>query len=862
MAVRFYSEFKDDKGENWRVEIHDEDFTGTASEYTSGASGFELTYNGDTEKPLQPIVGSSVMVPMIIPSESFADFEQFEDDLLTANEDRFSVVIYDDFTGGNLYWVGILQPEQIDISDESKPRKIEITAADDLANLKGVEYTDDGTPYEGLEMFVIHLIRILNKTRTTQHWGANDLFLSTQKYFTPALTAVANTYEVTGFVYEDIYINKNGDIEYPNCYDILYQICETLQCTIYQARGRWFLLPRMYLNTSNFYNVNEYKKNGVALNSNIQRAYVKPIFQGGNNAYRLSGGEFSHLNAIKSAQRRYTFKGNVPLIDEQFNNTDLGVTTWTNDEFILPSGGSLLLNIPIQITQAADGSRTGNARAIRYEIQVTLKCGTYYHKRTAYTVPGLTSGFNLGDGDSIQMVVPYTNAKSWDTTSTNRTEAFTSAIDAEFGDLENYLFQIVTEAIPGDGAGIEIELDLVAIEADGDTDSTIAADALADATVTGSIELYVGDGQSSSGDEIIFSSSTDNNAREIFELEDALLGDQISDVATRGAIRYLGGAYTEQDWINDIDTTELNVNELLVREHLALRKYPVKLLRHTLYSPRIHFDEVMTYDGDTYCFMSMKFVANRCEYEAELFRVQRSSTGITGTIGETTGGTGPGFSPGQLDQGNNTTEQQIAGVNLRVAEVAPEDADGSLFVRSTAGAEYGKTFSDSETLTANVDLPLPKANGNTEYIAGVLVGLDRFESELYENGEDYIINGNDETLVASSQIGPVAAHYGYILPVNTETIIVKGQAFTMTSGLTFEMKVLSGDRPSGASANIALTNRGSVSQSPTIATMVDFDKTITGLNLSAGSLVFISFKKTGGTDINDRVFGSVSIFAT
>lgn len=860
MALRFYSQFQDDKAQNWLIEIHDTNYVGGSQEFTVNSDGFVLSYNGDTEKPLQPIIGSTCKIPLLIDYGDPDNFNDFITALQNSNEDRFTVVIYEGLLNtDDVYWVGILQPEQINIADESLPTLVELTAADDIANLKGVEYTDDGTPYTGQASTLVHLIRLLNKTRTTQHWGGSDVFLATQEYFKTTSQTTNDTYLQVGFIYDDIYIDESGNTVYPNCYDILLQICETFQASLFQARGRWFFLPKMYLNNSGVYNVNEYADTGVLLASNQSRNYPKTIAQNSADAIRLAGGEFSYLNALKSVRREYEFKGNVPLIDENWDKTDLGVTTWTSDDFVLPSGQSLAVYCPIQIVQEADGSRTGAARAIRYEIQMTIKVGTYYHRRLAQSLNS-GSSFTLGDGDSLQVFVSTFSTPTFNTTSSNRTEWMIQTLDAEFGDQVNQTSQIITDGIPADSEGVEISIDMAAYYADGTTSAGITTAALSDATIVGQIKVWVGDGSDSSGDTIIYDATTNNNAREIFDLEKALLGDQISDVATRGALRRTDGNYTTEEWFSLEDTdSEYYVNELLCIEHLALRKFTVPVLRHVLYSERIHFDTVFSYDSNRWAAMAWKFVANRCEYDVELFRIQRAATDITVAVSDRIPSNVPEFDITQTDEAFDNIRRVISD---EIGTI--RSTDGSVIIRSGIDQEFGLRWTSDETLTEDVDMPLPKSTGNVQYVAGYVLGEYQFTAGIVNNDQYYIVKNETTVTLSTLDITAVGTIYGFALPTNASELVLKMQAYPQdSSSLTWTVAILVGDRPNGSTSAQTLTLIDSVTKvNPAQNVLTNYDINVTGLELTAGQLVFVAIKKTTGSTGTNNFIGNFSILAT
>ena len=49
--IRLYAEFKDDLGDDWRLNIHDANYSSSAIEFKLGADGFVFRYSGDNEEP-------------------------------------------------------------------------------------------------------------------------------------------------------------------------------------------------------------------------------------------------------------------------------------------------------------------------------------------------------------------------------------------------------------------------------------------------------------------------------------------------------------------------------------------------------------------------------------------------------------------------------------------------------------------------------------------------------------------------------------------------------------------------------------------------------------------------------------------
>jgi len=726
MGLFLYSEFLNDRNEPFRIEIHDTDFSGTETEFHVGADGFVLEYQGDTEKPFQPIVGSTVTIELQIESGSqglnnATTIEGFLDDLLTSDEDRFTVVIRDEHSAtGGVFWVGILQPEQINTADESFPRRIELTASDDLANLKGIDYNNDGSAYTGTDTILTYVLNCLGKTRTTQHWGASVKYLVNNSYILGQETTGGTPIENYKLLNEDFYTTESGIVEYISAYEMLKQICESFMFSIYQARGVWVMVPRMYVTLTGTYSAKYFDKSGAVVAGSGAYNTVKLIDQTpSSRVQRLTGGEYGHLNAYKSVRRNYTFNGNIPLINEDLVTADLNTTTFQNSVFILPSGGELVCQLQLNLTLDADATVTGNERAIRYLVELEINAGAYYLNRPAALVGG-DSVFILSDGDLIDVFTFQLGAAEWNATASNRLQWFTPALDYEAGDNSPTMFGFNIPGIPADATGLSVKVHLTPYKADGTTAGAFTTAVLNDTTLNfGSVNFFAGDDVAYSGDEIIYSATADNKARDILELDDGIIGDQISTTATRGAIRGNDNTYTAADeWSTISAPTDYDlILRTLVGEHLAYHNVPREVLRFTLYDDVLYFDDVFQFDSRRFAVMNMRFIANLGEYETELIEMSRNATGITAA----TGPKKPIRRPKVIIDKPQEVETLIGlgSVNKRVTlklgldyETNPKTKFNSKSAASGKATDFGTLLRSADNMTGEVEFVLPEADGS------------------------------------------------------------------------------------------------------------------------------------------------------
>ena len=127
--IRLFAEFTDDLGTDYRVNIHDANFTGTAGQFKLGADGFVLRYTGNNEDRMQGVIGSEVTFTLTEQTSIHTDFMNL---LSTSAEQRFSVSIRKEPDGvDTIYWRGVLYPEQVIRPYDYQPIQNTLTAADD-----------------------------------------------------------------------------------------------------------------------------------------------------------------------------------------------------------------------------------------------------------------------------------------------------------------------------------------------------------------------------------------------------------------------------------------------------------------------------------------------------------------------------------------------------------------------------------------------------------------------------------------------------------------------------------------------------------------------------------------------------------
>jgi hypothetical protein len=136
MAIRYYSQFTDQQGTLFTLNIYDDQYSGTSPfEFTVGSDGFRLDY--EIEDKFAPICPSTVTVPMLLRNNNDAALLT---NLVNSDEGRYVLEIRSGgttYANGHIFWRGIVLPEFIEVVDEAYPQLVELKAMDDLSNLPG-----------------------------------------------------------------------------------------------------------------------------------------------------------------------------------------------------------------------------------------------------------------------------------------------------------------------------------------------------------------------------------------------------------------------------------------------------------------------------------------------------------------------------------------------------------------------------------------------------------------------------------------------------------------------------------------------------------------------------------------------------
>jgi hypothetical protein len=826
----FY-EFKSDQGTHYRVNINADGPTpatsGEAKETTCLDDGFTLEYDGVSQEPFQPVIGSKVTIPLYIgtvdkspdgeidptdeDSEAFVALELIKG-LIEENEGYFHVEIRTDPDDANeLFWCGVLLSEQIQQAIAPWPRDLTLTAVDDLANLKYVDYAD----FEGAESFKNAIIKIIRQTRMAdKYWpSGSGLFVSMVTYFntSSAISAGNNqAYDYHRFISNEMRIAKSNGVDVPRpAGELLEAIAETFMASIFQSNGRWWVIPRAQVTfTNTSYTAFNYDRTGNNLSGAGSVILSNFIINESSPIKILSGGNDGYLHPVRQVSRDYRFSGSLKLFETLAegtnNNTYVPLSTVLNEEFdnnlfaVLEST-AFTFRWFWQITQPSNGSLTGAERVVRYKFVFKVKVGDLYLER------GLTNGAALNftvcgttNVPTVQLLQPWssnsgqTDFFTWETDTAARVELITPNIDAICGGGSTNGAQVVLPGLPSTEEGVTVELESVTpVDADGNDFVTSGV------TPTGnnflvSLGFWIinGNGQ----DTVGFQAINDNNARDTIELPEAIFGDQISTWNTRGAMRRINNIdYTTQEWRRLGSTDEEFVNQLLVNTYASIRHKARETRRFTFFSPSLqHYWKRIRYENSTWVVTSMRFLANYDEYDIDAIELKLSGTQTVGTAPNATNPTVPtqpdSFVPDLqgIAENNQITQELAAAASEKITALQPVGQTG-ITLKNSPADDAATTYTPPK-VTTDVSVVLPLGFNWFVIINTPLIVINQEAFVTFNTRQNSNTLGAEETFITAFE-GRVAsviirssAAADVIVKVYVNTALIEQKTSTYSAG--------------------------------------------------------------------------------
>lgn len=590
MALRFYLPFTSLKlaaatsGEQYRAELWDSEFSGTATEVTGTPEGLRIEWEGETDMP-GPLMPSSATYSILIEEE--ADMALITA-LAGAAEGRFKMVVRR-AGSSEVYWAGWVHADDSSYPDEYFPFHFEIYATDGIARLKDVDYTDDlGDFFSGTQTILQHLVRLVEKIGTTDvgTWPTAR-FRSTANWFANGMnttTCPLHQAQVLHDRFENL--DREGNATPWNCFMVLDALLRPLQCQLLHEGGMFHVrqLGKYADATQKAY---YYDATGTPISSPTENLDRTVDYATAGAMVKVAGGRYTFNPPLKKVIVDYHHKTSNDrgqgqtwgTGDETWHTLPGAVTVDASDESYLRC--SLRIRHKSNVVVIPPGSQPYPDHRLRFSIQIRMEDsgspGNYYYLRR---IAGANTPFF--DIQASEM--------EWFSNGADNFKLWAAPINDFDNNIEKeMLVAFTTPSLPTEVSGSKIEMKIDLLGAELPNGGDLVIDGI---SFQGGITWYTQnvsvkveeEAAGEAGVDIERTETTATGDNTEIRYIDTYLGDGPAPFSL-SAIK-VGGVATTAWKINNTGTG-IPLAELLGKQTMRFRKVPQPIYQGTFLHPLI-----------------------------------------------------------------------------------------------------------------------------------------------------------------------------------------------------------------------------------------------------------------------------------
>mgnify|MGYP003146814334 CR=1 FL=1 len=251
--LRQFADFQSDEGVFYTLEIYDETWSGSSTEFSLGSDGFTLDWTGKNKKRWSPIHASSCTFTYYSQDATDATFMT---SALASEQGSLRIKIKRGTSASptDVFWVGTILTDTTFYFHESQPRKFKFKAVCGLSLLKGVDFNKswgiNNGSFHSLRMIIQRMLLFTNSIefyadddeffRTCVNWREDTMATAGTNFDPLALSAV---YPYTLWTS----VANGGEVVPRSAYFVLEDICKCFGARIYYSNGMWnFIQPDIY----------------------------------------------------------------------------------------------------------------------------------------------------------------------------------------------------------------------------------------------------------------------------------------------------------------------------------------------------------------------------------------------------------------------------------------------------------------------------------------------------------------------------------------------------------------------------------------------------------------------------------------
>ena len=256
-AIKF-TEFTDNCDIDWKIQIYKKDWPGSNTSFTTGPTGFDLKYKGES---LDDKIKSSELSFSFF-SESSSD-DTFLTTMATDPPSTYIVEVSRDTAGTfSPYWKGVMQTSNFEIKDVFYPQEFKLRAicglqllksktTEGLTNLvKGFysdQFTLDATNVQTATFGSI-IVSILSTLPSEDLWTSSETFVRRRGCWNSTAGAGGypndtfhNVAMASRYLYKELNSTSATTFQFLKCFDVIEEILNLMNARLYQEDGVWRL---------------------------------------------------------------------------------------------------------------------------------------------------------------------------------------------------------------------------------------------------------------------------------------------------------------------------------------------------------------------------------------------------------------------------------------------------------------------------------------------------------------------------------------------------------------------------------------------------------------------------------------------
>ena len=614
-ASKLFSEFQSSNGKYYKIEIWDEDYSGTSpDEFSVAGDGFQLTYSGQTDNVYSPIIGSSVSFGMYVQDSAT---NAFLTNIKQYQQDRYYLKIYRGNTeaSATFFWGGYIVQDIIEIEDISQPYILNIQATDGISKLAD---TLCGTSF--FRQFTNQFINALDQVGVLGIYDATDPVLAVVcDWWAQEMTYNANNNPLDE-VFADFHafdtIDEQGFYTNKNWLEILSQMCTIFGLRFYYSNGQ-YRLEQLFERDGSFVE-HTYQKDKTKIGATSGLSYTKTLDQTTNKA-RLAGNVFNFLPAVNDVaitlnQEPKAMNG---VTWDNSNDPDLAVGLVSS---ALQNQLTLVFNHQIKLFLNVNTNNNNIFAKLKLNVELFdfNNNVTYYLKRTfSGTTPSTPVWTTTQSGSGYEILVGTFQEFSGQVTQGNTPDVI------QIGGPTT----IVTPKIPADG-DMTINWDFVGfVETNGSVRGLNIGNSSSYKMTLQSVDSSFGSIQNQTTRIRAVSPNADINGLVSYELPETSI---FTGQGERGSLvkqTDVGGLLIKvpyTNWREGNSGSYVEIQKLVCQELLKLMDEPVQKYAGRMFSSH-NFRQRLTFDSNNWIQLGGTYDANRDEWDGEWFVINRAA---------------------------------------------------------------------------------------------------------------------------------------------------------------------------------------------------------------------------------------------